>query len=102
MKKQTYIVNVHLNQESGEVTYGSCSCKAGKGGCCKHVAAVLFQIIDYIQLELTEVPDDLACTQVLQQWRVPKNNEVDEPILYEDMKFENPYHMRNRYMERVK
>jgi uncharacterized Zn finger protein len=49
MKKQTYIVNVHLNQESGEVTYGSCSCKAGKGGHCKHVAAVLFQIIDYIR-----------------------------------------------------
>jgi hypothetical protein len=90
MKKPTYIVYVHLNQESGDVTHGSCSCKTGKGGCCKHVAAIIFQLIDYIQLELTEVPDDLTCIQVLQQWHVPRNNEVVEPILYEDMKFEKP------------
>ena len=33
----------------------------GKGGCCKNVAVLLFQILDYIQLELTEVTDDLTC-----------------------------------------
>ena len=87
-KKQIYIVYVHLNQNTGEVTHGSCTCKAGKGGCCKHVAAVLFQILDYIELELTEVPDDLTCTQVLQQWHVPRGDEVDKPVLYEDMTFE--------------
>ena len=26
---------------------------------------------DFIELELTEVPDDLTCTQLLQQWHVP-------------------------------
>ena len=88
MKKQIYIVYVHLNQNTGEVTHGSCTCKAGKGGCCKHVAAVLFQILDYIELELTEVPHDLTCTQVLQQWHVPRGDEVDKPVLYEDMTFE--------------
>ena len=55
---------------------------------CKHVAAVLFQILDYIELELKEVPDDLTCTQVLQQWHVPRGDEVDKPVLYEDMTFE--------------
>ena len=40
------------------------------------------------QLELTEVHDDLTCTQILQQWHVPKTSEVSEPILYEDMTFE--------------
>ena len=60
-----------------------------KGGCCKHVA-VLFQVIEYSQLELTEVPDDLTCTQISQQLHVPKTSEVREPILYEDMTFEKP------------
>ena len=95
MKQQSYNVYVHFNQRSGKVTHGSCTCKAGKGGCCKHVVAVLFQVIDYIQLELTEVPDDLTCTQILQQWHVPKTSEVSEPILYEDMTFEKPSYERD-------
>ena len=56
MKKLNYTVYVHLNQETGDVIRGHCSCKAGKGGQCKHVAAMLYQIIDYVQLELLEVP----------------------------------------------
>lgn len=53
------------------------------------------------------MPDDLTCTQVLQQWHVPRNNEVDEPILYEDMKFEKPSYEkdvkgRKRSIEKTK
>jgi hypothetical protein len=32
---------------------------------------MLYQIIDYVKLELLEVPDFFTCTQVLQQWNVP-------------------------------
>ena len=64
MKKLNYTVYVHLNQETGDIIHGHCSCKAGKGGQCKHVAAMLYQIIDYVQLELLEVPLSLTCTQV--------------------------------------
>ena len=85
MKKNSYVVYIHLNQITGEVVYANCVCK---GGCCKHVVAMLFQIIKYVQLELTEVPDDLTCTQLLQQWHVPRNDELNEPILYEDVIFE--------------
>ena len=67
MKKNSYVVYIHLDQITGEVVYANCMCKAGKGGCCKHVVAMLFQIIEYVQLELTEVPDDHTCTQLLQQ-----------------------------------
>ena len=88
MKQKNYVVYVHLNQTTGEVVDGHCLCKAGKGGCCKHVAALLFQVIDYIELELSEVPDDLTCTQLLQQWHVPRTDELDEPVLYEDITFE--------------
>ena len=79
MKKKSYIVYVHLNQVTGEVVHSHCLCKAGKGGCCKHVAALLFQILDYIQLELTEVPDDLTCTQLLQQWHWHKIQQQVKP-----------------------
>ena len=85
MKQKSYVVYVHLNQATGEVIHGHCLCKAGKGGRCKHVAALLFQVIDYIQLELSEVPDDLTCTQILQQWHVPRTDELDKPVLYEDI-----------------
>ena len=67
MKKLSYVVYVHLNQVNGDVVHGR---KAGKGGQCKHFAAMLYQIIDYVQLEVSEVPDVLTCTQVLQQWNV--------------------------------
>ena len=35
------MVYVRLNQATGEVIRGHCLCKAGKGGRCKHVAAML-------------------------------------------------------------
>ena len=67
MKQQTYLVYVHFNQSIGQVVHANCTWKTGKGGCCKHAPALLFQIIDYIQLELKEIPDDLTGTQLLQQ-----------------------------------
>ncbi len=76
MKKvHYYTVYVHIHLDTGEISCASCACIAGKGGCCKHVAALLFQILDYIEHELTEVPDDLTCTQLLQQWHVPNSSE---------------------------
>jgi hypothetical protein len=50
MKKLSYIVYVHLDQVNGDVVHGR-SCKAGKGGQCEHVAAMLYQIIDYVQFK---------------------------------------------------
>ena len=49
---------------------------AGLGGCCKHVAALLFHLLDFIQLEATEVPDDLTCAKLLQQWNVFSGEEM--------------------------
>ena len=78
---------VHLHQDAGKVSHASCSCLAGQGGCCKLVAALLFQLLDYIRLELTEVPDDLTCTQLLQQWHVPPNDKLETAFLFDQVKF---------------
>ncbi|XP_028398837.1 uncharacterized protein LOC114522365 [Dendronephthya gigantea] len=87
MKKAHYAVYVHLRQDTGKISHASCTCTAGKGGCCKHVAALLFQILDYIQLELPEVPDDLTCTQLLQQWHVPNTSEkLESAVLFDQVK----------------
>lgn len=67
MKREKYSVYVHLCQRSGDILYAKCLCKAGAGGCCKHVAAVLFQLVEYKQLDLKIVPDDKTCTALLQK-----------------------------------
>ena len=67
MKRQTYDVYSRLQQSSGDVLLANYNCRAGNGGCCKHVAALLHTIVDYPNLELMYVPDDPACTQVSQQ-----------------------------------
>ena len=88
VRKANYVVYIHVNQVTGEIAYANCTCKAGKVGCCAHVVALLFQIIECIQMDFKAIPDDITCTQLLQQWHVPKNNELKEPILYEDVVFE--------------
>ena len=63
MKKKQYLVYVHLHQHSGDIAYAKCYCPAGAGGCCKHIAATLYQFLHYIELGLSDVPDDKSCTQ---------------------------------------
>ena len=52
MKRIKYIVYVHLSQETGKILYGKCTCKAGTGGCCKHVAAVLYHVLKFFRHEI--------------------------------------------------
>ena len=69
IKNNTYTVYVHLNKANGEVVYSNCTCSAGKGRHCTHIVALLFQIIEYKQLDLTDIP------------------ESDELVLYENISF---------------
>ena len=85
MRKKQYIVYVHLDQSSGDVVYAKCCCPAGVGSRCKHVAATLFQLLDYVELGLSDIPDDKTCTQEIQQWHVPKKSTAQEALLFEDL-----------------
>eukprot|EP00795_Rhopilema_esculentum_P010033 gene10033-18667_t len=55
-----YVVYTHLNQKTGDVMYAKCSCKAGQEGCCKHVAALLFTLVDFANLDTKVIPNDLT------------------------------------------
>ena len=70
MKNVHYDAYVHLDQGTRDVVYAKCTCKAGEGGCCKHEAALLYTLIDYVNMEVAEVPKDLSCTQVGQKWHL--------------------------------
>ena len=90
MKQQLYKVYVHLNQQNGTVSYASCNCKSGKGGCCKHVAGALHTIWDYSNLGLKVVPEDLTCTQVAQKWNVPSKGarQAVNAVYFHELDFE--------------
>ena len=99
MKKVQYTVYVHFHQDTGKVSTASCSrsCVAGEGGLCKQVAALLYQILDFIQLELTEDPDDLTCTQLLQQWHVLASHDLKTAVLFDNIKFSKATSTRKCY-----
>ena len=88
MKRMLYDVYIHLDQTNADMYYAKCSCKAGPGGCCKHVAAVLYQLVDYKELDVKSVPPDKTCTEVLQQWHVPGEKQNSEAVLFSELTFE--------------
>lgn len=71
MKATTYNVVIHLSETDGHVLYAFCPCKSGAGGSCKHVAATLYQLVEYKELDIKSVPADKTCTDVLQAWHIP-------------------------------
>ena len=82
-----YTTIVSIAKASGFVVGAQCNCKAGAGGCCKHVAALLYNILDYIELGLNEIPSDKICTEQPQQWHKPKNNVDSGSVLFSDIPF---------------
>ena len=89
MKSIKYIVYAHLDQSTGTVVKAKCNCKAGQGGCCKHVAALLYTLLDFSNLGLPCVPEDLTCTQVLQKWCEPgRKLNSTVAVKFADLSFE--------------
>ena len=87
MKSISYSVYVHLNQVNGDVEYSKCSCKAGQGGCCKHVAALLYTILDFVNLNLRQIPQNATCTQLPQAWSVPSGSSksLEKAVKFEEL-----------------
>ena len=81
-----YSTSVCLHKLNGSVVGACCKCKAGVRGCCKHVAALLYCILDFSDLQLTHIPDHRTCTDKLQQWNVAKEFKGD-PVLFSDILF---------------
>ena len=82
MKKKLRNVRIQLFNRTGELYKATCSFPAGRSGYCNHVMALLYEIAEYSLNQLTEVPQEKACTSVLRKWGVPGNKEViKEPVM---------------------
>ena len=94
MKSVSYPVYVHLDQKSGEVEYAKCTCKAGQGGCCKHVAALLYTLLDFVNLSLSVILEDLTCTQVAQKWSIPSGcrKTLNKAVKFDELLFQKAQH----------
>ena len=89
MKSVRYSLSVRSDMESSRVVHGNCSFKAGKGGCCKHVAALLYTIVEFSNLKLHYVPEEVTCTQVLQKCSVStRKNSSQVAVKLSDLEFE--------------
>ena len=90
MKNISYTTYVHFDQTIGDILEAKCNCKAGQGGVCKHVAALLYSLLDYLHLGLKEIPPDITCTQVAQKWHVPSsaNLTLTKAVKFTDITFE--------------
>lgn len=70
--KKKYPVHIICNKHCGTICGARCVCKAGLGGFCKHVAAVLFHVMDYQRRGENVISRTAASTSALQTWHQPK------------------------------
>lgn len=80
MKKNEEPHNVYISFEKGKnrakLISGHCSCKAGSGGHCNHVFALLFQLNDFSSYGISEIPVGSTCTSKPQQWHIPRSTNI--------------------------
>ena len=69
----TYNYKIKLTKETGEPVNSHCECPAGKGphGTCKHIAAVLLMLVEFV--ESGQIDVERSCTDNLQTFHKPKN-----------------------------
>ena len=84
---RSYSTVVALSKLTGYVIGSCCKCKAGAGGCCKHVVALLYNILDYVELGLAAIPEGKTCNDKPQQWNRLKASASNGPILFSDIQF---------------
>lgn len=68
--KKVYVVHLVV-KKSGDVLSAACTCVAGKGEACSHIAALMFYVEDFMRQGHSDLPTDTAATDHLQQWHVP-------------------------------
>ncbi|VDI46737.1 Hypothetical predicted protein [Mytilus galloprovincialis] len=84
-KKVTYNYRLKLEKSSGDPLNSHCECPAGRGphGSCKHVAAVLIMISDFITTG--NVNTGRSCTDTLMMFTKPKSSYSGSPVKAEKL-----------------
>ena len=99
--KKEYPVHIGLDKFTGTILGGRCKCKAGCLGFCKHVAAVLFQVMDSQRQGLKFTPVTATKTSKLQTWHQPRVK-GQALIKFADLNFETFNYERDSDPSRLK
>lgn len=85
LRSEPHKVWVCLAKDSGEVKSAFCTCTAGYGQTCNHVAGLLFRV------EYANKMGYTSCTSNKCEWVVPKERPL-EPAMLQDMAFKRSKH----------
>ena len=64
------------SDDRASVYRAHCSCKAGSGGHCNHIFALLYQLNDFMCLNVIDIPSDSTCTSRPQTWHIPRSTSI--------------------------
>ena len=85
-RNKTYRTKVRLKKNTVEVDGAYCNCKAGANGYCKHVGAVLYTILDFVESGFEEIPPNKSCTEKPQEWHKPRTQTPkNAPVRFSDI-----------------
>ena len=77
---------VRLKKNTAEVDGAYCNCKAGANGYCKHVGAVLYTILDFVESGFEEIPPNKTCAKKPQVWHKPRTQiPKNAPVPFTDI-----------------
>ena len=76
-KTSHYKVWVCLNKKHGWVLTGNCTCMAGLGSSCSHIAALLFKLEAAVHFQFNE---KRACTSELCAWKASRKSVQPAPL----------------------
>ncbi|KAL1418437.1 hypothetical protein MTO96_042964 [Rhipicephalus appendiculatus] len=84
-----YNVQLSFNAATGVPRTTACECPAGKSGACSHVLAAVRLLALLKQQGFAEPPPALACTELPQQWRRPRQKGI-KPASVQDVDWRAP------------
>lgn len=74
---------------TGAPSSRACECPAGSGGACSHILSALRLLILLKKKGFREAPPELACTELPQQWRRPRQQGV-KPASVQSVDWRSP------------
>ncbi|XP_060589407.1 uncharacterized protein LOC132744663 [Ruditapes philippinarum] len=79
MRKNEKPHTLHIEILKDIITESYCSCKVGLTGHCSHIIGLVKTLQGLKLHNISNVPDQLSCTSVPQQWHVPRGEKI-EPV----------------------
>ena len=76
-RKENHKLSFALMKSSAAVKYAYCSCRAGKGGWCNHMYALMKVIAKFSLEEFNCIPELLPCTSRPCGWTVPRKRSAN-------------------------